>query len=246
MNLSKRLYLLFSFFPFFITGCSSDSDAAYKAFLSTIKDDSKVIANAPLSKDLSYLRVNIAGLEALMVKGYIDQDKLGPIDIWYSSDGSVLRMQKGRYLGSLGFDKNWQNVQLQDAPELSNIVNRFKRETSSHQLRSVASFYPEQQYFFSRNKTEMPGYQSALQEKMGISVQDAFPPNIPKSLSAYLNPSEIVWVSEKSLSNHEKVQSNSSHAWYGFKKYNSSYIQVIGQQCLSADFCITWMPWPTQ
>jgi len=190
--------------------------------------------------------VNIAGLEALMVKGYIDQDKFGPIDVWYSSDGSVLRLQKGRYLGSVGFDKNWQHVQSQDAPELSNIVNQFKRETASTQLKSVASFYPEQQYFFTRNKTEMPGYQTALKERVGVSVQDASPPNIPKSLSAYLNPSEIVWVSEKPLANNEKGNSSKSYAWYGFKKYYSSYTQVIGQQCFSTDFCITWMPWPIQ
>jgi hypothetical protein len=246
MNLSARLYLLYSCIPFVFTGCSSVSDAAYKTFVSAFHDDSKVMADASLNKDLSYLRVNIAGLEALMVKGYIDQDKLGPIDVWYSSDGSVLRLQKGRYLGSLGFDQNWQNVQLQDAPELSNIVSQFKRETASTQLKSVASFYPEQQYFFSRFKTEMPGYQSTLQERVGVSVQDASPPNIPKSLNTYLNTSEIVWVSEKSLKNNEKAKNNSSYAWYGFKKINSSYVQVIGQQCLSADFCITWMPWPIQ
>ena len=246
MNLSARLYLLLSCTPFFFMGCSSDSDAAYKTLVSTFQDDSKVMADASLNKDLSYLRVNIDGLEALMVKGYIDQDKLGPIDVWYSSDGSVLRLQKGRYLGSLGFDKNWQHVQLQDAPDFTNIVNQFKRETASIQLKSVASFYPEQQYFFSRSKTEMPGYQSSLQERVGASAQDSAPIGIPKSLSSYLNPSEIVWVSEKPLNNNEKAKNNSSYAWYGFKKINSSYVQVIGQQCLSADFCITWMPWPIQ
>ena len=129
-------------------GCTTDSDVALKTFKSTFNNQSAVIENASLNKELSYLRVNVVGLDALLVKGYADQDKNGAIDVWYSSDGSMMRLQKGRYLGSVGFDRNWQNVEFKDAPNLINIVEYFKRPAPSPQLKSVADFYPKDLYFF--------------------------------------------------------------------------------------------------
>lgn len=246
MNSSKYWYFIGIYISFLMYGCTTDSDVALKTFKSTFNNQSAVIENASLNKELSYLRVNVVGLDALLVKGYADQDKNGAIDVWYSSDGSMMRLQKGRYLGSVGFDRNWQNVEFKDAPNLINIVEYYKRPAISPQLKSVADFYPKDLYFFSRNKTQMPEYQTALQERMSISVSDQAPKTIPKSLKPYLQNKELVWVSEKPLSTQDKTNPRDNFAWYGFEKKNSSFIQVFGQQCFSPDFCISWMPWPIQ
>jgi len=229
-----------------ISACSSTSDASLKMVKSAFDNPSKNIEVAVLKPNLSYLRVNIAGLDALMVKGYIDQDKNGAIDIWYSSDRAVMRIQNNRYLGSVGFDLNWVNVLVRDVPSFSFILSNDKKTPSNPYLQSMTPFFPVEQYFFSRSRTVMPSYLSMQDERMSVSVSDQIPKTIPKHLMAYLKNKELVWLSEKPQVIRTLKSPTDTFAWYGFEKSSSGFREVISQQCLTQDFCITWMPWPIQ
>ena len=228
-----------------LQACTSTSDAALQTARSAFQSTSKQIDQSNLNPQYSYLRVNIGGLDALMVKGYIDQDAKGAIDVWYSSDGSILRLQQGRYLGSVGFDTNWQNVSFQDAQVLNKIAADFDRPNASPKLSSVNRFYPIEQYYFSRKHTEMPSYQSFLEERLVASVSKATPSNIPSTMTPFLKNKDLIWVTEQtSPSSSQKLSTVQS--WYGLEKSMNQYALVIGQQCLTPTFCITWMPWPVR
>jgi hypothetical protein len=229
----------------FLQSCTSVSDGALETAKSAFTNTSKLIEQTSLNYQLSYLRVNVSGLDALLVKGYIDKDSNGSIDVWYASDGSILRLQEGRYLGSIGFDNNWQNVSYQNTPNFNKIVAEFDRPNPSPKLSSVSDFYPSEQYYFSRSHSEMPSYKTVINEKFSASVSKDVPSNIPKSMKSYLSGKNLIWVTEQnSQSSSEKLSNVQS--WYGFEKSSNQYELVIGQQCLTTSFCITWMPWPIQ
>jgi hypothetical protein len=228
-----------------LQACSTASDAALKTAKSAFLNTSSLIEQSTLNPQFSYLRVNVAGLDALMVKGYIDKDEKGPIDVWYSSDGSLLRLQQGRYLGSVGFDTNWQNVSYQNTQSLNKMMAEFDRPNQSPKLSSLRGFYASEQYYFSRSHSEMPSYKTVLNERLSAHVSKDTPSNIPKTMQSYLSGKDLIWVNE------QITQSNSgalpkTQSWYGFQKLTNQYELVIGQQCLTTTFCITWMPWPVQ
>jgi len=229
----------------FLQACTSASDAALQTAKSAFTNTSKLIEQTSLNPQFSYLRVNVSGLDALLVKGYIDKDSNGSIDVWYASDGSILRLQEGRYLGSVGFDNNWQNVSYQNSPTFNKIVTEFDRPNPSPKLSSVSSFYPIEQYYFSRSHSEMPSYKAVLNEKLSAIVSKNAPSNIPKTLKSYLNGKSLIWVTEQSSQSSSEKLSN-TQSWYGFEKLSNQYELVIGQQCLTTSFCITWMPWPVR
>jgi len=228
-----------------LQACTSASDAALQTAKSAFTSTSKLIEQTSLNPQFSYLRVNVSGLDALLVKGYIDKDSNGSIDVWYASDASILRLQEGRYLGSIGFDNNWQNVNYQNSPNFNNIVTEFDRPNPSPKLSSVSSFYPIEQYYFSRSHSEMPSYKAVLNEKLSVIVSKNAPSNIPKTLKSYLNGKSLIWVTEQSSQSNSEILSN-AQSWYGFEKLSNQYELVIGQQCLTTSFCITWMPWPVR
>jgi len=246
----KQFSLLVNFFCLFllvsiIQGCTTASDAAFQTFKSAFQNTSSQINQAILNPEFRYLRVNIAGLDALMVKGYLDKDRNGEIEIWYSSDGSVMRFQQGRYLGSVGLDTNWQNVSFKNPPRLEQIVSYFDRPNPSPKISSVNAFYPTEQYFYSRNHTLIPARKTILDESISASVSRNTPQLIPKNFLPYLQSKELIWVTEQTSQSISDKKS-SPISWYGFQKTNNQYSLVVGQQCLTMDFCITWMPWPVQ
>ena len=235
------LILLVSIFQ----GCTTASDAAFLTFKSAFQDTSSIINKTTLNSQYRYLRVDIAGLDTLMVKGYLDQDANGETEVWYSSDGSVLRFQQGRYLGSIGFDNNWQNVSLKNAPKLEKMVTDFDRPNPSPKISAVNAFYPINQYFFSRNHTSIPLRLTLLDEPVSASVSRNIPSSIPKTLLPYLQNKDLIWVNEETsqpVSNNKSARSS----WYSFQKTNNQYLLIAGQQCLAINFCVTWMPWPVK
>ena len=207
------------------------------------RDEAAQIEKSPLKNNLSYLRVNINGLDVLLVKGYVDSDSRGPIDVWYSSDGSVMRIQQGRYLGSIGFDQNWQEVTRQDAPGLDFILNSELSQSVKNPITPIKSV---KKYFSNQSYVAMPSYLVMRDERISGVISSTVPDSIPSSIKKYLNNKDLIWVAETPQPNDLFKKKGASFAWYGFVKNKDGFEQVVGQQCLSKDFCITWTPWPPQ
>ena len=247
--LLKRLFLLLvaGLISVLINGCSSQSDAVWKTLRLGFKDTVAQIETSPLKNNLTYLRANINGLDVLLVRGYVDSDARGLVDVWYSSDGSVMRIQEGRYLGSIGFDQNWQEVTRKDAPNLELLV---KDEIALLVKNSTAPIKTIKKYFSTQSYVGMPNYLVMRDERVSaVVLADKSPPlpdSIPSSFKKYLQNKELIWVAETPQPNDLFKKKGASFAWYGFVKNKSGFEQVVGQQCLSKDFCITWTPWPIQ
>ncbi|SMC81958.1 hypothetical protein [Polynucleobacter kasalickyi] len=221
------------------------------------RDDAALIEKSPLKNNLVYLRVNLGGLDALLVKGYVDQDPRGPIDVWYSSDGSIMRIQAGRYLGSVGFDQNWQELSRKDAPNLEMILNN---AFSSNQINSVSNkqatnssssnLFGVKKYFSTQSYISIPSHLVMRDERISATVSTmvsgTLPETIPSSFKKYLANKNLIWVSETPQPEDLFKKKGASFGWYGFIKNKDTYQQIIGQQCFSNQFCITWMPWPLQ
>ena len=247
----------------FLQGCSSQSDAAWKTMQLGFRNEAAQIEKAPLKNNLTYFRANINGFDVLLVKGYVDSNPNGPIDVWYSSDRSVLRIQQGRYLGSIGFDQNWYEVSRSNAPSFDFLLNT---EMSSSSKTSTSAIRNTKKYFSSQSYVVMPSYQVMREERISsvvfafnppsnlsltapltsVLATPSIPETIPSSFKKYLLNKELIWVSETPQPNDIFKKKGASFAWYGFVKSNAGFTQVIGQQCLSKEFCITWTPWPVQ
>lgn len=203
------------------------------------------INQTPLNPQLNYLRVDIAGLQALMVRGYIDQDKNGPIDVWYSSDGSILRLQKGRYLGSVGFDRNWRNVVYNNVPDLQQALGNLTAMTANAPVNTT--LFQATELYFLRSHLAMPGTVAVVAQRVALvlpqELTQHIPQNIPTPLQGYLRHKDVAWIAERSLL-PIRGDSAPAQAMYGLEKSSTGYQYLIGQQCLSEKFCITWMPWP--
>jgi hypothetical protein len=229
-----------------LLGCSSQSEALYKTLQISFSNTSRLIDNAPLKDNLNYLRVNINGLDALLVLGYVENDGDEKINVWYSKEGSVLRIKEGRYFGSLGFDQEWRTVKRNNSPSFNNLLTTEMASLSqSSSLESSSrNTQPNKRYFFTQTYSEFPSYRHVMEERMSNQVIQAPQPVIPSSMKKFLPTDGIVWIYETTAPIDRSFKKNPPFAWYAFVKKKDSYQQILGQQCLSADYCLTWIPWP--
>lgn len=131
---------------FGLAGCSLDPASQ------SVTDAYRVIhAREPegeLDPKYRYLRVEVEGRPAYMALGYVDQAKGGPVDVWYSSDRNVLRLQNGRLVGStMESGVDWLSVSYAHLPDWNAIGD---------------------QAVFERRRDVNPGYRYGIIEKMLI------------------------------------------------------------------------------
>ena len=98
-----------------LTACSSTSNAILQTLPYAIGRDSK-IANARLNPNFRYLRVTVGGRVVLLALGNTDSHPQGPIEVWYSAEREVLRLQNGRLVGAVGLTTEWREVSLPALP----------------------------------------------------------------------------------------------------------------------------------
>jgi len=172
-----------------------------------------------LNPKLRYLRVSTQGRTALMVLGYEDPTDSGPIETWYSREGEVLRLQNGRMVGTAGLAVDWQSVKYKDLPAWAEMAGRAEAE-------------------FERQRDEMPGYRFNVADKL---VLRPVPPPANAALAG-LQAGDLVWYEETVMKPSGPLPS----ARYGLRDKDGVRTVVFGEQCLSAQFCMSWQTWPAQ
>src|SRR5512135_2466587 len=105
-----------------LSGCSSTSNAILQT-LPYGYGRNPGVDNARLNPNFRYLRVTIGGRVVLLALGNVDSGPRGPIEVWYSAEREVLRLQNGRLVGAAGLTTEWRNVSLPELPSWSAVAH---------------------------------------------------------------------------------------------------------------------------
>jgi hypothetical protein len=197
------------------------SALAAKAFAS---DDAAVLG-AKLNPQYRYLRVQVEGhAAALMVLGYIDPHPQGDIEVWYSGNGEVIRIQNGRIVATSGLPIDWRAVRLSIPPPAWTAV-------------------PAEGAVYQRSRDEMPLHRYAITERLKLARLAGVPPAVSTSPLPQAQAHAATWFREDTLSSTgEPVPP----AWFAWGQYLGQGAVVYSYQCLSGSFCLRLMPWPVQ
>lgn len=171
-----------------------------------------------LNPNYLYLRVTIDGRVALLVLGYLDPSPKGPIEVWYSADREVLRLQNGRLVGAVGVTTEWRNVSLPDLASWSAVAHS-KTAVQWIRIRDV-----------------MPGYRFGVRDFLRLRV---IPPPEKVELKG-IDPKELTWFEEETESGPNVLPA----ARYGVVLQRATDTVIYGEQCLAPEFCFAWQRWP--
>ena len=171
----------------------------------------------PLNPNLRYLRVTTRGRTALMVLGYVEPSAAGNVEVWYSSEAEVLRLQNGRIVGTGGLETDWRAVRVFSLPAWKDVIGRAT-------------------VIYRRERDEMPGYRFGIEE--AVSLYPVRPPNNAKLVR--LPAQDLRWYEETVQGQPDGLPS----ARYGLSEKSGEPRVVYGEQCLSQIFCLAWQTWP--
>jgi hypothetical protein len=181
----------------------------------------KGIDDAKLSPNLRYLRVTIGGRVVLLALGFLDPHPHGTIEVWYSAEREVVRLQNGRVVGAVGLTYEWRNVVLPELPEWSKLAGNVEP------------------FRWSRTRDVMPGYRYGLRDTLWLS---AIPP-LENSALKELDPKDLTWFEER-FADDGLSKAALPVARYAVQVAGGQGLVVYGEQCLAPPTCFTWQRWP--
>jgi hypothetical protein len=205
-----------------LSACASKSLLS-EVVSAVVADKLPFQADEPLAAQLNpnyrYLHVTLGSAKpALLVLGYVDAHPQGDIEVWYSAQGEVLRLQNGRLVGAAGLPVEWRRVAYpQTPPDWQSVLPEGAR--------------------FSTVRDEQPGYRLGLVEQVLLT---------PLSKSPLLpNPAfaKAAWFQESYSDAHGDSR---PEAWFALGRYGDQNAIVYSRQCLSATVCLSLQRWPLQ
>jgi hypothetical protein len=218
-----------------LSACSAGSNAILQT-LPYAYGRNPSVDNARLNPNFRYLRVTIGGRVVLLALGNVDSDPQGPIEVWYSAEREVLRLQNGRLVGAVGLTTEWRGVSLPELPSWS------------------AAARADQAFRWTRTRDVMPGYRFGVMDALLLRVV----PEPKRSELKGLDPKRLTWFEERAESgpvaglsavfgNNSTVDIPLPPARYAVDLRGAREMVVVyGEQCLGPDLCFTWQHWPAQ
>ena len=203
-----------------LCGCAASTDAIVQTAKSAVGRD-RGVEGAKLNPNFRYLRVTIEGRVVLLALGYLDAHPQGVIEVWYSAEREVVRIQNGRVVGAAGLTTEWRNVTLPALPAWSALAR------ADAPLRWV------------RTRDVMPGYRYGVRDALALSVT----PRPGKSALQGLEPQQLTWFEER-FADEGAAKSALPPARYAVQFAGGNEIVVYGEQCLAPKTCFTWQRWP--
>lgn len=211
-----------------LSACTSRpvvSDVFLAVFDDKFSANHDVVSGAALNPEYRYLRVQASGAApALLVLGYVEPHPNGEVQIWYSSKGEVLKLQKGRIVGTAGLATDWSAVSF--TPDLP-----------------AWDAVPPDGFAFMRRHDQVPGYRAGVSEQLRLQPWSGVPPLVlPNSLPTS-TASRYAWYRESAA---DTSSSAMPAAWYAVGNYGGKRRVVYSQQCLSPKLCLTMQLWPPE
>lgn len=215
-----------------LSGCSSAGNAILQT-LPYAYGRNPSVDNARLNPNFRYLRLTIGGRVVLLALGNVDNDPKGPIEVWYSAEREVLRLQNGRLVGAVGLTTEWRNVSLPELPSWS------------------AAARADRGFRWTRTRDVMPGYRYGVKDELLLHVVKA----PQRSALKGWEPQRLTWFEERDESGAgaglsgffgKGTDTPLPTARYAVDIRDGRETVVYGEQCLAADLCFTWQRWPVQ
>ncbi|MDP2240422.1 MAG: YjbF family lipoprotein [Burkholderiales bacterium] len=187
------------------------------------------VDSASLNPNFRYLRVTIEGRVALLALGNEDSHPQGPIEVWYSAQREVLRLQNGRLVGAVGLTTEWRNVVLPELPSWSAVA----------QAREPVPWV--------RVRDIMPGYRFGVRDTLLLRMVQ--PPQ--SSALKGPDPQSLSWFEERLQSDVPSrfpatlfpglsADRPLPPARYAVALQEGRETVVYGEQCLAPDLCFSW------
>jgi hypothetical protein len=178
---------------------------------------------ARLNPQFLYLRVTIGGQVALLVLGYYDPHPQGRIEVWYSAQREVLRIQNGRIAGVTGLATEWRSVSVPAMPSWTALA-----QSDAH-------------FSWTRVRDVMPGYRFGVRD--ALSLRRIPPPKT--SLLQGLDAGQLTWFEER-FEGDAAADLWLPPARYAVHLAAGRETVVYGEQCIARDVCFAWQRWPVE
>jgi hypothetical protein len=203
------------FLPLFLAGCTDTGIGLLRTTQAAFGKAPVPIDTAKLDPRYRYLRLQHAAGTSGMILGAVESSPTGEVEVWYASDGELIRLENGRLAGNTGIQPEWRNVPLPALPAWSKLATQ------------AAGFRWE------RVRDVMPGYRYGVRDKLIIHV---VPPPASSGLVG-MDAEQLVWFEERMESTTEELLPPARYAVQGERV-------VYGEQCLSRESCLKWQRWP--
>lgn len=200
-----------------LPACTPPVQAIADAYNFNRSNKQKVVAQTKLDSRYEYLLITIHGRSLFMARGHVDPGLQGPVEVWFSGGGEVLRTLNGRVVGAVGMPVEWSAVTYSPLPEWSSV----KAPTDINRRRDV-----------------MPDYRYGIIDNLELK-----PIETPSS-SDFLGemPAGTQWFSETSAGDSPLPRAR----YAVVVRPGEPSIAIYGEQCLSRQFCFSWQRWPNK
>lgn len=198
-----------------LTACTSSRSSSIIETAVSAFGSSPDPTKAPLNPGIRYLRTVTDGRVLLLALGYIDKDLLGPIEVWYSSGGEVLRLQNGHVVGMIGTRDEWRQVRLSAMPPWPTAP-------------TVSTY--------TRVRDTMPDYRFSITDEM--TIRETQPP--ARSNLVTLQPTGLRWFEAVDRAGRLPL----TRIAIAGPNASAPGAPVYGEQCMTPTLCLTWQQWP--
>ena len=214
-----------------LAACSSSMNAVVQTLQDAVMGD-RGVTDPKLNPAFRYIRITVDGRVSFLALGSEDKHPQGPIEVWFSAQREVLRLQNGRVVGASGVTTEWRAVTLPEFPSWS-AVARTQQPVQWVRVRDV-----------------MPGYRFGVRDELVLSAIS--PPR--QSALQGVDAQSLSWFEERfqtgvaagrltKLVTNVAIDGVLPPARYAVDMRNGKEVVVYGEQCLAPDLCFTWQRW---
>jgi hypothetical protein len=217
-----------------LSACSAGSSAILQT-LPYAYGRNPGVDNVQLNPNFRYLRVTVGGRAVLLALGNVDSHPQGPIEVWYSGEREVLRLQNGRLVAAVGLTTEWRDVSLPELPSW------------------FAASRADQAFRWTRTRDVMPGYRFGVKDALSLRVV----PEPTRRALRGLDAQRLTWFEEQIerepvsrlaaiFGDGRAADLQLPPARYAVDLDGGRETVVYGEQCLAPELCFTWQRWPAQ
>ena len=200
-------------------GCTGGMGAVVQSMRELLPQSGRGEA-AKLDPKFEYLRVTRDKRVALLWRGSVERAEPYPVDVFYSGQGEVVRVQNGRIAGAVGLTTEWRRVEIR-SPSWSAIA---KAPESARVVRT---------------RDVMPGYVAGLREELALRSIAA----PARTTLTGIDPQTLAWFEERVASAPPPGMPTLPPSRYAVDLAQAGGVVVYAEQCLAVDLCFSWQRW---